>query len=265
MHQIACNLRQGGATLAALTCIALVALGCGSDEDGENPSKSEQTTGTGAAAAPCDIDARAQESASRLEQADFKVLDVSDDEPGQPEASLAIVLGELEGSVETTLFVFCDAGAASEATKLAEMVVPGKVTSAVARQTSLVLTKAPGGEEGEQVASRIRDEVLEILARRSKFVEACGRAESSGLTLEIDIVEGRLPTTCDQAREVISRYIDAIEGGSSDVDGCCSRQIRAGGVAWDCYKARLDGQGWDYHCNRLAPGGFVDVGAGRRF
>ena len=164
MHRIVRGLRGGGAAVAALTFVVLVAAGCGDEEDGIEPLTTEQTTDPGVPAVPCDLDTRAQESARRLEKAGFTVLGVTDDEPEQPNASLAIALGEVDGSVQTTLFVFCDADAANEATRLAEMAGPGEVWGAAAQQTSVVLTKAPASEERAQAAAEIRDEVLEAVS-----------------------------------------------------------------------------------------------------
>jgi hypothetical protein len=105
------------------------------------------------------------------------------------------------------------------------------------------------------------------------FVKACGAIAPLGATLNVDIAEGRLPTTCRQARHVMRYYITKIGGGTTDVDGCCSKKIRLGAKVWRCYKSRQDGVGWAYHCNRLKKRTkrlpiaktFVDVGAGRRF
>jgi hypothetical protein len=104
-----------------------------------------------------------------------------------------------------------------------------------------------------------------------KFVKACGSVSFEGSRLQVDIAEGRLPTKCGQARRVMATYLQRTGGGTDDVDGCCSRRIKVGRKEWSCYKARGDGQGWDYHCNRLSNRDgpfsetFVSLAAGRRF
>jgi hypothetical protein len=108
-------------------------------------------------------------------------------------------------------------------------------------------------------------------AKSTHFVKACGAIAPLGTSLNVDIDEGRLPTTCRLARHIMRSYITRIGGGTTDVDGCCTKKIRLGAKVWDCYKSRADGQGWDYHCSRLLNRSgpfnqnFVDVGAGRRF
>jgi hypothetical protein len=39
------------------------------------------------------------------------------------------------------------------------------------------------------------------------------------------------------------------------------------GRTYSCYRSRLDGEGWDYHCNWSSDSGrrYIDFGAGRRF
>jgi hypothetical protein len=101
---------------------------------------------------------------------------------------------------------------------------------------------------------------------RPTLVKACGTISALGTTLEVDISEGRLRTTCLQARHVITTYLARSNGGDE------FRKIKLGAKTWHCYKSRPDGAGWDFHCNRMRPrlkgrdvNSFVDVGAGRRF
>jgi hypothetical protein len=99
------------------------------------------------------------------------------------------------------------------------------------------------------------------------FVKACGTITALGTTLNVDIAEGHLRTTCRQARHVMETYLtrtDGAEGG---------RDIKIGRKTWGCYTSRPDGVGWDYHCNRMKKRighlplrkVVVDIGAGRRF
>jgi hypothetical protein len=104
-------------------------------------------------------------------------------------------------------------------------------------------------------------------ASNRSFVKACGTINAVGRTLNVDIAEGHLRTTCREARHVMSTYLVR----SSGTEG--SRRIKLGSKTWGCYKSRPDGVGWDYHCNRLKKRIkdeplrkiFVDIGAGRRF
>jgi hypothetical protein len=160
--------------------------------------------------------------------------------------------------------------------------LPGHV---YARYGVWVVTGPPGISDGELTSLKLGRSLSPPLAdgvegtkvptRGPSFsppdiVKACGAINPAGRRLKVDIDEGHLPTTCGQARQVMLQYVDGINGGSADVDGCCSKRIRVASDAWDCYKARLDGEGWDYHCDRLINANaafrkaYSDIGAGRR-
>jgi hypothetical protein len=88
--------------------------------------------------------------------------------------------------------------------------------------------------------------------------KSCGLIRVRGRPVAIDIAEGGKPLTCGVARAVMSRYF-------------ARRFVRYGTVRYarlvfECYEARPDGVGWDYHCMTSGPAAaaYVDVGAGRR-
>ena len=143
--------------------------------------------------------------------------------------------------------------------KLALLLVPTTLTAAILAVVP-TLSQAQNAQRTGPSASKA-----------TRLVKACGVIAPLGEAMKVDIDEGRLPTTCRQARHIVQTYISNIGGGTTDVDGCCSKKVRLGAKVWDCYKSRADGEGWDYHCSRLLNRSgpfnknFVDVGAGRRF
>jgi hypothetical protein len=99
------------------------------------------------------------------------------------------------------------------------------------------------------------------------FRKACGQIEALNTTLAVDIEGLRLPTTCRQARRVLSTYLARSQGSEG------SLRVKLGSKVWDCYKSRPFGAGWDFNCGRIRPhfrkgptrNNFVFIGAGRRF
>jgi hypothetical protein len=87
------------------------------------------------------------------------------------------------------------------------------------------------------------------------FLQECGEIMVRGRALRVDIVEGnRQLVTCLHGRKVMQRFLRTRRHHF---------RSRAYGGAWECYKSRQDGLGWDYHCNTFPH--YVDVGAGRRW
>jgi hypothetical protein len=116
------------------------------------------------------------------------------------------------------------------------------VDSSIPPRGSFLLTWVRGGE-----SFRIR--------------RSCGATRAFGRPVVVDIVEGRFPLTCGTARTVMSRYLARrfVRYGT----------LRYARLTFECYKARPDGVGWDYHCMYLKDSAagtatYVDVGAGRR-
>jgi hypothetical protein len=83
--------------------------------------------------------------------------------------------------------------------------------------------------------------------------------------LRVDITEtiNVKARDCRTARNVMHRFVRT----SPPIMG--NGQVRYRGRAYDCYRSRLDGEGWDYHCNwsNFTNGNdqLIDFGAGRRF
>jgi hypothetical protein len=102
-------------------------------------------------------------------------------------------------------------------------------------------------------------------ASRPPIAKACGAIQVHGHRLRVDITEvsGIPARGCRAARTVMRRFVRT----SPPVQG--NGQVRFKGRRYDCYRSRLDGEGWDYHCNRSEDRGakhlFIDFGAGRRF
>jgi hypothetical protein len=103
-------------------------------------------------------------------------------------------------------------------------------------------------------------------AARDRLGKSCGTLTAIDTTLNVDIAEGRLRTTCPQARHVMATYLARLGGAEG------GQKVRLGSKVWGCYKSRPDGVGWDFLCGRLRPRlkgpdikNYVYVGAGRRF
>jgi hypothetical protein len=103
------------------------------------------------------------------------------------------------------------------------------------------------------------------LGPRPPIAKACGAISVHGDRLQVDITEtiGMKARGCDTARHVMRRFVrrspSVMENG----------QVRYRGRTYDCYRSRLDGEGWDYHCGWSDHSGnsgrYIDFGAGRRF
>lgn len=116
--------------------------------------------------------------------------------------------------------------------KLALLLVPTTLTAAILAVVP-TLSQAQNAQRTGPSASKA-----------TRLVKACGVIAPLGEAMKVDIDEGRLPTTCRQARHIVQTYISNIGGGTTDVDGCCSKKVRLGAKVWDCYKSRADGEGW---------------------
>lgn len=121
---------------------------------------------------------------------------------------------------------------------------------------------ARAGDAGDRSGPRQPDAVAHTRragATSSKrvphFLQACGEIMVSGRAVRVDIVEGnRRLVTCPHARKVMQRFLRTRRHHF---------KFRAYGGAWECYRSRQDGVGWDYNCNTYPH--YVDVGAGRRW
>jgi hypothetical protein len=105
---------------------------------------------------------------------------------------------------------------------------------------------------------------VSVAATRPPIAKACGSIVVHGSRLQVDITEviGLPARGCPRAKTVMQRFVRT----SPPVMG--NGQVRVGGKTYSCYRSRLDGEGWDYHCNWSSSGSrtrFVDFGAGRRF
>lgn len=101
-------------------------------------------------------------------------------------------------------------------------------------------------------------------ATRPPLARACGSIVANGSRLQVDITEviGLPARGCPRAKTVMRRFIST----SPPVMG--NGQVRVGGKTYSCYRSRLDGEGWDYHCSWSSFGSrtrLIDFGAGRRF
>jgi hypothetical protein len=119
------------------------------------------------------------------------------------------------------------------------------------------------GGERESVSTSPKGSLVLTWVRGGsvRIRRSCGFIRAHGRPVAVDIAEGRFPLTCGSARMVMSRYLARrfVRYGS----------LRHARLTFECYEARPDGVGWDYHCmyvNDDAAGAaaYVDVGAGRR-
>src|ERR1051325_10379560 len=67
--------------------------------------------------------------------------------------------------------------------------------------------------------------------------------------MRVDITEviGLPARGCPRAKKVMRKFINT----SPPVMG--DGQVRVDGRTYSCYRSRLDGEGWDYHCNWSSP------------
>jgi hypothetical protein len=101
-------------------------------------------------------------------------------------------------------------------------------------------------------------------ATRPPIAKACGSILVHGSRLRVDITEviGLPARGCPRAKTVMQKFVRT----SPPVMG--DGQVHVGGKTYSCYRSRLDGEGWDYHCNWSSYGSrtrLIDFGGGRRF
>jgi hypothetical protein len=100
--------------------------------------------------------------------------------------------------------------------------------------------------------------------QRPPIVKACGAISVGGRHMRVDIPEAtNMGADCSAARTVMRRFVRRLPpvlGNGS---------VRYQGRRFSCYRSRLDGEGWDYHCSWSSYSGsatrYIDFGAGRRF
>jgi hypothetical protein len=106
---------------------------------------------------------------------------------------------------------------------------------------------------------------ISTAAPRPSIVKACGAIPAKGRHQRVDIDEARgdIPRSCSAARAVMRRFLRHAGG----YDGPNASSVAYKGRTYNCYVARPDGEGWDYHCNWFSSSGnsLIDYGAGRRF
>jgi hypothetical protein len=92
---------------------------------------------------------------------------------------------------------------------------------------------------------------------------ACGTVAALGRHMNVDLPVEALPTTCDEARAVISTYL-ARSGGRQEGD--VPPPVRIDGHKWDCNVSEQSDDGYLYFCDRLAhEGKESEVAAGREY
>jgi hypothetical protein len=92
---------------------------------------------------------------------------------------------------------------------------------------------------------------------------ACGTVVALGRHMNVDIPVAALPTTCDEARAVISTYL-ARSGGRQEGD--VPPPIRIDGHKWDCNISEQSDDGYLYFCDRIPfKDGKTEVAAGREY
>jgi hypothetical protein len=129
---------------------------------------------------------------------------------------------------------------------------------------ALGLFSAPAGAERSAALSAFGGAVRERSVR-PPIAKPCGSIHVHGRRLRVDITEviGVPARGCRAARTVMRRFVSRSPGFMEN------GQVVYRGRAYGCYRSRLDGEGWDYHCNTSDFGGshdmLIDFGAGRRF
>ena len=101
-------------------------------------------------------------------------------------------------------------------------------------------------------------------AQQPPIVKACGAVNVAGKHMRVDVPEAtNMRADCSAARTVMRRFVrrrPPVLGDGS---------VRYQGRTYSCYRSRLDGEGWDYHCGWSSDNGpvsrYIDFGAGRRF